>query len=139
MIPVRRAHHELRRIARKNHLEGFSDGVGKIILLNPVPDVEEEAPAGFQDAARFGVAFDLVRKEHHAELAGHGVEAVVVEGECQGVRLSPVDLVIARKTRSRLGEHRFVQIGCRNPRISGKCDASALVSTPVPAAVSSKS
>ena len=62
VISVRRAHHELRRIARKNHLEGFSDGVGEIILLNPVPDVEEEAPAGFQDAAGFGVAFDLVRK-----------------------------------------------------------------------------
>ncbi len=63
-----------RWIVRKQGRDGFHHDIGEPVLLNPIPDIEQEASAWLQYPIGFGESLPLVRAEHHTELAHHGVE-----------------------------------------------------------------
>src|SRR5947209_2216070 len=119
MIAVRRAREEARRVLGKELGQCLRDPIGKLVLGNPVPYIEEEAAAWLKNAARFPIALHLVGKEHRAELARDDVETLRLERQLQSVGLSPFDASIARL---RLGaiEHRLIEIGCDDAGLRGK-------------------
>jgi hypothetical protein len=90
VIAVRRSRHEARRVGRKDRGERVRHDVGELVVLDPVPRVEEERTARAKDAARFGVGVALVGEEHDAELADDGVELAVGEGQLHRVGLLPL-------------------------------------------------
>ena len=65
--------------------------VGKLVFGDLVPHIEKEKTVRPQDPARLLVALNLVGKEHHAELAGHRIEALILKRQCQGIGMSPFD------------------------------------------------
>jgi hypothetical protein len=67
---------------------------GEIVLGNSVPYIEKEMTARLQYPARLLVTLNLAGKEHHAELAGHDIEASILERQRQGICLSPFDPTI---------------------------------------------
>ena len=81
---------------RKHCRQHPGHDIGKIVFRDFVPYVEEETAALGQDAARLPVALPFVRKEHRAELAGHGVEALIRKGQRQRVGLLPFYSAVTR-------------------------------------------
>ncbi len=79
--------------------------------------------ARLQDAARFLVALHLVGKKHRAELAGHGVEASVLERQGQSVGLFPRNPAVGRLAPFGMIKHRLVEIGNRHACLcrKGRC------------------
>ena len=53
--------------------------------------IEEEATARLKDSPRLEVTLNLVRKEHHAELAGHNVKTLILKRQCQSICLFPLE------------------------------------------------
>ena len=103
VVAVRRAHHHAGRVVRKERGKGVRDVIGEDVLLDAIPDVEEEMPARAEDAPRLAVAGDAVGEEHRAELAEDEIEARVVERQRQGIGLTPVDGLAGRLLRGRHG------------------------------------
>ena len=112
-------HHDGGPIREALMAAGFTD-----ISIDAVPDVEQETSARLQHPPRLPVSLDLVGKEHHAELAGHDVEARIAERQRQRVGLLPFGAATGLSPRG-LVEHRLVEIGGdethgrRQPRCEG--------------------
>jgi hypothetical protein len=62
------------------------------------------------------VDLDFVWEEHRPELAHDGVEALVLERQCQRVRLPPYDPRM-REPPGRMIEHGWVQVGGNDAHI----------------------
>ena len=75
----------------------------QLAALDPVPDIEHQPTAGAQHTPGLAVGGHLVREEHGAELAGHGVEAFRREWELQRIGLAPSNVggPHSRRLRSR--------------------------------------
>ena len=86
------------------------DGTRGRIRFQRLPDVREQQAARDKDATRLLEPLHLVRQKHETELADDDVERAVVELECLGIGLLPDD-ARSRNRISRIGDHRFVQIG----------------------------
>src|SRR5258708_34011095 len=99
VIAMRRAGQELRRLVRKDLAKSLLHDLGKVVFLDLVPHVEEEASTGLKYTARLRISFVLVGEEHHAELAGENVEACVDEGQSEGASLVPFELGFAAGAR----------------------------------------
>src|SRR5690242_9637224 len=91
MVAVRSAGHELGRIMREESCERLRHDICELVLRNPIPYIEYVMSPCFQDSTRLPVTLNFVRKEHDAELAGHGIEGLILERQCQGIGLSPLD------------------------------------------------
>ena len=111
---------EPRRIVRKYRRQRLRDASAKSFASIVVPHAEEKMTARFQDPARFLVALHLVGKKHRAELAGHGVEASILERQRQRVRLPPRDPAVGRLPAFCMVKHWLVEIGHRHARLRGK-------------------
>jgi hypothetical protein len=105
-----RAREEIGRIVRVERGDRFGGEVAGRVRLDPVPDAEQEAPAGPQHAQRLAIAAHPIGKEHRAELAGDNVERRVREGEGERVGLAERD---ARRGDPGCGhvQHRLVEVG----------------------------
>ena len=88
MIPVWRSCQKAGRVARENIARRLGYDPGKVVILYAIPDVEEKAPAGTENAKSLLVTCNTIREEHDAELAAHGVEAFVLEGQIAARRLA---------------------------------------------------
>ena len=100
------------------------------ILRNAVPHVEHELSTRFQHPVGFPERGDAVGKEHHAELAHHGVETLVIERQCQCVRSrnsTPRSSGLVAAWSS-IGWFRSVAISWAR----GNASANAAVTMPVP-------
>jgi hypothetical protein len=62
VIAVRRARHETRRIRGKDGREGACHHVGEFVVLDSIPDVEQQVSARLQHAARLANALALSGK-----------------------------------------------------------------------------
>ncbi len=109
---------------RKDRCQRLRHDIGKLVFRNPVPDTEKEMTTRLEDPARLLVTLNLVGKEHHAELADHGIEASILERQRHGIGLSPRDPTIMRLPRLRMIEHRRIEIGGDDARVGRKprCD-----------------
>jgi hypothetical protein len=74
---------ETRGIMREDCRQRLCDRISKLVLRNSIPYSEEEATARLKDSPRLEVTLNLVRKEHHAELAGHNVKTLVLKGNAR--------------------------------------------------------
>src|SRR3954468_7230864 len=104
-MTMRRARQEARRILRKECCERFCDNIGKFVFRNAIPHVENEAAARLEDTARLLEALNLVRKEHHAELAGDRIKLLVLKRQRQSIGLLPDDWAAGRLLRRRTFKH----------------------------------
>jgi len=81
--------------------------------------------AGFQDAPRLLIPRNPVRKKHRAELAGHGIKALIAERQRKSISLFPRDPTVAGQPRLCVVKHRLIEIrhgntrGRRKPRGDG--------------------
>src|SRR5581483_6166021 len=85
VVTVRRARHETRRIVGENPREGIGHVIGKYILLDAIPYVEQKMSSGLQNALCFTIGRRPVGKEHRAELATNEIEGRVFERQRQSV------------------------------------------------------
>ena len=65
------------------------DRVGEVILVDPVPYIEDELAAGTKHPPRFRECPGFVGEEHDPELADDGVECRALERQFRGIRLTP--------------------------------------------------
>src|SRR5581483_7907188 len=91
VMTVRRARQKSRRIGGEARLHGSRDDIGELVLFDAIPYAEDENAAAPEHPARLGQSLRLVGKEHGAELADDGVEAVVAERQLHGVGLTDWD------------------------------------------------
>src|SRR5581483_8073775 len=75
----------LRRIVGENPREGIGHVIGKYILLDAIPYVEQKMSSGLQNALCFTIGRRPVGKEHRAELATNEIEGRVFERQRQSV------------------------------------------------------
>ena len=114
--------HEARGVMREQCCQRFRYDIGKLVFRNSVPDVEKEMTARLENPARLLVTLNFIRKEHHAELAGHDIKALIRKRQSQCIGLSPLDPAIMRQSSPCMIKHRLVEIGrydarvYRNPR-----------------------
>src|SRR5665213_1480057 len=107
-VAMRGTRQEAGRVMWKESRQRFRHGVGKLVLRNSVPNIEDESTAGLQDPTRFLVTPNFVRKEHHAELTCHNVKASIRKRQRQSVGLFPLNSMIAMLPRLRALEHLLV-------------------------------
>ncbi|MBA7648888.1 hypothetical protein ES703_56678 [subsurface metagenome] len=88
---MRNSGHEARGIVGKDFGERPGNLVGKMVVLDSVPDTEKQAAARHEHAPRLGVCLAAVGEEHRAELAGDYVEGGGLERKRQRVGLPPCD------------------------------------------------
>src|SRR5262249_24425495 len=105
------AGHEARGIMRKESSQCFGYDIGKLVFGNSVPDIEKEMTAWPENPACFLVTLKLVRKEHHAELAGHSVKGLICKRQRQCIGLSPLNPTIMRQPRPCMIKHRLIEVG----------------------------
>ena len=108
VVAVRGTGQETRGIMREDCRQRFRDRFSKLVLRNSVPYIEEEATARLKDSPRLEVTLNLVRKEHHAELAGHNVKALVLKRQCQSICRFPRDSTILRLPCPCAIKHRLI-------------------------------
>src|ERR1051326_2592421 len=101
VVPVGDPPQEARRIVGKERRDDAGRQRGECILLDTIPDTEDEPPAGFEDPMRLYIGLHLVRKERDAELADYGVKLGGPERQHLGVSLPPLDVGHARTRRDR--------------------------------------
>gem|GEM_PF-4890308 len=77
VVTMRSPGHEARRIIGKQRGENGGYGIGEFIFLDAIPYIEEENPAGLENAASFGKGFGFVGEEHYSELAYHRVKRAI--------------------------------------------------------------
>ena len=120
----RKADAGLALLTRPSHRAQLYVLSGKRIEKSRV--IEEEATARLKDSPRLEVTLNLVRKEHHAELAGHNVKTLILKRQCQSICLFPLNSTIPRLPCLCAIKHRLILIGCDYPRIGRKagCDRS---------------
>jgi hypothetical protein len=70
--------------------------------------LKHKRPPDFR--TRLAIAGQPVGKEHHPELAAHGIEAVVIEGQTQGIGLPPDNANVDRLALGRVIEHGLVEV-----------------------------
>jgi len=73
--------------------------------------------ARLENPARLLVTLNLVRKEHRAELARHGIKTSISKRESQRIGLSPLDPAIMRQSRPCMIKHRMIEIGRYDMRV----------------------
>jgi len=88
-------------ILGKERFEGGCHDVGKLVLLDSIPHVEEKHSPCLKNSARFRESFGFVGKEHYPKLADNGVKLLVLEGQLHGICLTPRH----RALRANLGGH----------------------------------
>src|SRR5215217_9032969 len=62
MTPVRRSGEKSGRVAWENRAGGVGYQASEVIVLNAIPHIEQKTTAGFEDAKRFPIPGDSVRK-----------------------------------------------------------------------------
>jgi hypothetical protein len=75
--------------------------IRKVIFLETILHVEEEAAGSFQYSARFGKRQSTITEGHHAQLTDNDIEG--------GISLSPFDSAL-RAVGRRDCEHRFAEV-----------------------------
>src|SRR6476646_4995116 len=105
-MAVRGACKETGRIIWKHFLKRLRDHICKVVVRNLTPDTEIVLSAGLKNAARLLKRLKLVGKEHHPELARHGIEAFIFEWQRLCVSQLPFDLPVLPRTRFCVLEHR---------------------------------
>src|SRR6476620_5418578 len=108
VVAMRGTGQETRGIMREDCRQRFRDRISKLVLRNSVPYIEEEATARLKDSPRLEVTLNLVRKEHHAELAGQNVKTLVLKRQCQSICLFPLDSTILRLPCPCATKHRLI-------------------------------
>ncbi len=107
------ARKKTRRIAWIQRRNRLLHGRGELVVLDPVPDVEQEHAAGPQHAARFRVGTHSIGEKHHAELTHDSIEARIGKRQLHRIGLAPL-----HRARGSAGsgaiEHRLIQIGGNN-------------------------
>ena len=101
-----------RRIARKNLCESIRHIIGKNVLFNAIPRVEQKISAWLQHSLGLAIARYAVGKEHCAELAADEIEGSIFERERQSVRSAPIDAAVRTLSRRGVVEHRLIEVGC---------------------------
>ena len=98
-----------RRVLRKESSQGFRHGVGKLVLRNSIPDIEDKKmTAGLQNPMRFLVTANFVRKEHNAELTCHNIKALIRKRQRQSVGLLPFNPMMMIWMRLRTLKHLLI-------------------------------
>ena len=100
-ISVWRASHEPRRIFGKERFECIRYGVCKLVLLESIPNIEQQYAPCPEHSARFRKRFRLVGEKHCPELANYRVKLSFFEGQLHGVGLTPFN----RAARTDRGSH----------------------------------
>ena len=59
--------------------EGGSDDLGREIASDLIPYCKQISAAGAKNAPRFSVATNLIREEHHSELADDEIETFILK------------------------------------------------------------
>src|SRR5260370_25140694 len=75
--------------------------------------------AWLENPTRLLVSLSLGRKEHHAELAGHNIKALIRKRQRRCIGLSPLDPAVISLSRSCTIKHWLVEIGCYDARLRG--------------------
>src|SRR6185503_20151734 len=102
----------MRGIIGKERFQCRCHCMGKLILLDSVPDVEKKKTAWAKDSSHFCERSWFVRKKHDPELTKNCVECPVGEGQRDDVCLPPFH---RSPDPDRLGllNHAFIQV-CRD-------------------------
>jgi hypothetical protein len=93
---------------RKESRKGFRHGVGKLVLRNSVPNIEDKSTAGLQNPMRFLVTLNFVREEHHAELTRYDIKALIRKWQRQSIGLFPLNSMIVILLRLRALKHLLI-------------------------------
>src|SRR3974390_590729 len=109
-MPVRGACKETWRVVRKHLFKRLCDDICKLVVRNLIPDVEIIMSVGLQDAPRLFKSLNLVGKEHHPELAGHSIEALIVEWQFLCVSHLPFGPMVLPHTGFGMLKHWRVEI-----------------------------
>ncbi|MPM48880.1 hypothetical protein SDC9_95607 [bioreactor metagenome] len=110
MVAMRDSGHELRRVVWKQRGQCLRHVGREVVVLDPVPEAEQERAAKAQHSTRFGKGCHLVRQEHVAELADDQVHALIIERKRHCIGLKKTYLA-AGTDAGGLGEHGGVDVG----------------------------
>jgi hypothetical protein len=83
--------------------------VGELILVDPIPDVEDELTTGAEHPPRFRECPGFVGEEHGPELADDHVKICIGKRQVQGIGLPPLHWT-SGPFGGGLIQHRLVQI-----------------------------
>src|SRR5258707_6786711 len=111
---------ELRRVSGKEATGDFMSDPAERIVTVRVPDVEQIAPTGSEHPIDFLVGFGLVREEHHAKLTYDRIEGAVWEGQSHSIGRAQVYLFARLELCPRHLDHRWIEVGRRQLRVSGQ-------------------
>ena len=111
---------ELRRVSGEEATSNFMSDPAERIVAVRVPDVEQIAPTGSEHPIDFLIGFGLVREEHHAKLAYDRIEGAVWERQGHGIGRAQVHLFARLELCPRHLDHRWIEVGRRQLRVSGQ-------------------
>src|SRR5262249_25787231 len=133
VIAMWRARQKARRIVREELGKCVGHLAGEHVFAQPIPDVEDECAPGLQHPFGFLIGLDPVPEQHPAKLTADHVERRVIERQGLRIGLAPSNTCIAGQLRARLILRSVAVYAASADRVA----ATARVTTPVPAAVSS--
>ena len=126
MVAMRYAGQEARRVGGEALRQRLGHGVGKFVLVDRIPHVEEQRASGAEHAPGLCERLALVGEEHDPELAHDQIERLVGEGQLHRIGLTPCDRT-GGADRGRMVEHRLIEVGgddrgaVRERRREGAC------------------
>ena len=86
------------------------DHIGKNVVFDAIPGIENEAPARLQNPHRLSIAGNAVWEKHDAKLTAHDVKHIVIEWQIEGIGLLPVDTRVRWLLRHSPIKHWLVQV-----------------------------
>src|SRR5688572_29401699 len=110
VVPVRDPSKEGWGIGWELRRDRDRDGIGEIVLLDPVPHVEQKKTTSAEDATCLSKRARFFREEHRAELADDRIELTVPEGQLHRIGLAPRHWAF-RAPCDRSIHHALVQVG----------------------------
>jgi hypothetical protein len=117
------------RIAGKERADHLVAGARVRILVDAVPDIEQEHAAFAQHAAHRPEGGRLVEHEHDSKRAHHRAEGRVRERKRSGIRFPPLDARGLGELGAGIVEHRPGEIGSHQPHRGIEALAQAISST----------
>ncbi len=109
-MTVRRPPEKLQWILRIESTNGLRDDISKFVVLDTVPDVEQERAPRPQYAADLSIRGNAIWEEHDGELAHDHVKDRLRIRECHHIGLPPHHRS-GRSDFPAIRDHGFVQVG----------------------------
>ena len=119
VVAVRQPCQESGRIGREQWHHRLGDAVGEFVVLDAIPDIEQERPARAQHPACLREGFRLVRKEHGTELAHHHIKGVIGKWKAHRIGLLPRHRAAGANALG-VVEHGLIQIGSDDGYVGGQ-------------------